>query len=385
MKQAACSRSMSALTKTIHAEIESAGGSISFARYMELALYAPGLGYYGGGLEKFGAGGDFVTAPEISPLFGRCIARLARQVFAALGGSILEFGAGSGRLAADILLELERLGCLPERYLILEISADLRRRQLEYLERQAPHLLTRVVWLSRLPPPGFAGLIIANEVVDAMPVHRFRIGEDGLHELRVALADERFAWTACPIQDQALADAVDHLRSSLPHSLRAPYTSEVNLLSPAWITSVADVLGRGVILCIDYGYPRHEYYHPERNEGTLMCHYRQHAHSDPLILVGQQDITAFVDFTTLAEAAHANGLDVAGYTTQAHFLFSCGLDQLLIALQDSEPAEYFGYAQQAKTLTLPGQMGERFKAIALAKKWEESPLGFGLLDQRHKL
>lgn len=352
---------------------------------MELVLYAPGLGYYSAGREKFGPSGDFVTAPELSTLFGRCIARQAQPIIAALnGGDILEFGAGTGRLAADVLQELERLSALPERYYVLEVSADLRARQQALLADRLPHLLPKIVWLDALPT-GFRGVMLANEVLDAMPVHRIQWTDAGVTEWCVGSSDEAFTWERRPVDDAHLLRALDNLRAGLPAPLILPYTSEVNLHARAWIASIADALAQGVLLCVDYGYPRHEYYHPERRDGTLICHHRHRAHADPLTLPGQQDITAFVDFTAVAEAAVEHGLAVAGYTTQAHFLLASGLDAILRDLQAREPAQYARYAQQAKWLALPGEMGERFKVMALTKDFDLPLIGFAFHDQRHRL
>lgn len=373
------------LQDLIRAEIAAAGGSISFARYMELALYAPGLGYYSAGARKFGAGGDFVTAPEISPLFGRCVARQCRQVLQHLGaGDILEIGAGTGALAADLLGELEAVGRLPGAYLILEVSADLRERQRMLLQERLPHLLSRVHWLDRLPEAGFQGLIVGNEVLDAMPIQRFRWTGQGVRELRVSWQDGHFAWREEPAEPR-LAEAVTVIRREVGEGWPEGYASEVNPGLAPWIREIGARLARGLILLIDYGYPRHEYYHPQRATGTLMCHYRHRAHPDPLILAGLQDITAFVDFTAVAEAGVAAGLDVMGYTTQAHFLLGCGLDELLAGSDPEDPRSYLELTRQAKALTLPGEMGERFKAIALARGVEVPLVGFALQDHRHRL
>lgn len=373
------------LQDLIRAEIAAAGGSISFARYMELALYAPGLGYYSAGARKFGAGGDFVTAPEISPLFGRCVARQCRQVLQHLGaGDILEIGAGTGALAVDLLGELEAVGRLPGGYLILEVSADLRERQRMLLQERLPHLLSRVHWLDRLPEAGFQGLIVGNEVLDAMPIQRFRWTGQGVRELRVSWQDGHFAWREEPAEPR-LAEAVTVIRREVGEGWPEGYASEVNPGLAPWVREIGARLARGLILLIDYGYPRREYYHPQRATGTLMCHYRHRAHPDPLILAGLQDITAFVDFTAVAEAGVAAGLDVMGYTTQAHFLLGCGLDELLAGSDPEDPRSYLELTRQAKALTLPGEMGERFKAIALARGVEVPLVGFALQDHRHRL
>ncbi|KHD07887.1 hypothetical protein PN36_03150 [Candidatus Thiomargarita nelsonii] len=369
------------LTRAIVQTINEAGGAIPFVKFMEQALYAPGLGYYSAGIRKFGADGDFITAPEISPLFSQCLARQCQQILTDDNRIILEFGAGSGIMAAELLKELERLDCLPSQYLILEISADLQQRQRETLQAQVPQLLERVQWLEHLPSEPLDGIILANEVLDAMPVQRFRLDEQGVSEFYVGLGDSKetpFVWQLLPTRDEALRSAVESLRPILP----VGYVSEINFALPAWIQSVAEILASGMVLLIDYGFPSREYFHPQRDQGTLMCHYRHHAHSEPLILVGLQDITAHVNFTAVAEAAHAAGLHVSGYTDQAHFLLASGLPELLSALESSQ--NYLQQAQQAKTLILPSEMGELFKVMALTRNLELSLLGFAK-DERARL
>ncbi|MCP4696047.1 MAG: SAM-dependent methyltransferase [Gammaproteobacteria bacterium] len=358
-------------------------GALSFAEFMALALYAPGLGYYSAGLRKFGEQGDFVTAPEISPLFGRCLARQCRDVLAELdGGQILEFGAGSGMMAADILTELETLDCLPEKYFILEVSADLRQRQQAALAARAPHLLqqTVVVWLDNLPEHPLRGVIIANEVLDAMPVHRFQLDNGGLFELFVTCEQAGFAWQAEIAQDARLIAAVERLRLSP----EGAYVSEINLELAAWIQTVSERLAAGLVLLIDYGFPHGEYYHPQRDQGTLMCHYRHHAHTDPLIFPGIQDITAHVNFTAVAEAAADIGLHVAGFTAQADFLLAAGLEEILTNSDPGRIKEHLTLVQQAKRLIMPGEMGELFKAIALTRDLDTPLRGF-VQDRRGRL
>ena len=374
------------LCDLIRAEIAAAGGALSFARYMELALYAPGLGYYSAGSQKFGVQGDFITAPEISPLFARCLARQCRQVLNALGGgAILEFGAGSGVLAVELLLELERLDSLPSAYFILELSAELRARQQCLLSQRAAHLLDRIRWLESLPAGGLRGVVLANEVLDAMPVQLFVRSAGALKERCVACEDQGFIWRDVPA-GAPLTQAVAALQAALPASLPDGYCSEINPALPGWITSLAATLEQGVALLIDYGYPRREYYLPERSAGTLMCHYRHRVHADPLILTGLQDITAHVDFTALAAAGSAAGLTIAGYTTQAHFLLGSGLPELAAASDPQDLAAHLAVTDQIKTLTLPGAMGERFKVLALARGLEGLPLrGFALRDLRGRL
>ncbi len=372
------------LIEYICAAMAANGGTLPFSRFMELALYAPGLGYYSAGMRKFGAGGDFVTAPELSPLFSRCVARQCRQVLAHVGGAILELGAGSGAMAATMLRELEWLDSLPDLYAILEISAELRERQQQTLAAQAPHLLERVVWLDTLPAPGWRGLIVGNEVVDAMPVERFRITPAGPVPLHVAWAEDRFVWCEGEATT-ALTDAVNALQKALGCSLPPAYESEYNARLPAWIAALAEVLTAGVALLIDYGHPRREYYHPERSSGTLRCYYRHRVHADPLILPGLQDITASVDFSALADAAVAAGLAVAGYTSQNYFLFGCGLESLLAAVDPADTLPYLQLASQVKVLTLPEEMGERCKAMALSKGLDIPLQGFAFYDERRRL
>ncbi len=368
-----------ALIRLIADEIDAAGGQIGFARYMELALFAPGLGYYSAGSQKFGAAGDFVTAPEISPLFSRCLARQTAEVLENLGGGdVLEVGAGSGVMAADLLAELAALDTLPERYFLLELSADLRQRQRETLARKVPQLLDRVQWLERLPEHGLRGVVLANELLDALPVHLFRVHADGPRERCVAWREARFQWCEREVADAELARRLASLADGLP----AGYTSELNLAAGGWIAALAGALQAGVALLIDYGFPRHEYYHPQRDRGTLMCHYRHRAHDDPFVYPGLQDITAHVDFTAVAEAAVDAGLDVLGYNTQGLFLLANGITEL--AQSDDERAQ-LRLAQQVRTLTLPGDMGELFKVMALGRGYPAPLRGFMLQDLRGKL
>jgi SAM-dependent MidA family methyltransferase len=352
---------------------------------MELALYAPGLGYYAAGTRKFGEAGDFITAPETSPLFARCLARQCHEVLEGIpSGRLLEIGAGSGVLGADLLAELETLGQLPEQYLILEVSPDLRQRQRQTLGARVPHLLDRVHWLDDLPDPGFTGLAIANEVLDAMPVHRFRCAGEQVQEAFVAWRDGRFV----QVWDAARSGGLDAAVAALEDSvgpLADGYESEINLRAGAWLRALCERVAVGVLLLIDYGYPRREYYHPQRNRGTLMCHYRHRAHPDPFGWVGLQDITAHVDFTAVAEAGEAAGFAVRGYTTQAHFLIGCGLDRVLAESNPQDVASHLTLMQGAKRLTLPSEMGERFKVLALARAWEGPLIGFAARDLRDRL
>ncbi|MDT8383740.1 MAG: SAM-dependent methyltransferase [Gammaproteobacteria bacterium] len=391
------------LISLITDEIAAAGGGISFARYMELALFAPGLGYYSAGASKFGEQGDFVTAPEISPLFSRALAQQVAEVLTALeptgkatgSGEVLEVGGGTGCMAADMLAELETLGVLPARYSILELSADLQARQHQTLSERVPHLLPRVQWLNALPASGFRGVVVANELLDALPVHCFRVhkrgmGEAGLRERWVGFEQGRFQWRSddlapAPVLQQQLPLALLDQLSGLPDG----YESEVNLAAGAWVEALAERLAAGVVLLIDYGFPRHEYYHPQRSRGTLMCHYRHRAHDDPFVYPGLQDITAHVDFTAIAEAAVAAGLEVRGYNTQGLFLLGCGLAELAQRSEDPtaehNERQQILQAQQIRRLTLPGEMGERFKVIALSRNYDHPLRGFALQDLRHQL
>lgn len=373
---------------------------------MQQALYAPNLGYYRAGLRKFGAQGDFVTAPELSPLFSQCLARQCAEVFATLAEeaghfsssstdseskkclaspSILEFGAGSGVMAADILAELERLESLPEQYCILEISAELQQRQRETIQAKVPHLLANVVWLQALPER-FRGVVLGNEVLDAMPVQRFRIGENGdIEEAFVACNGEAFVSefkpansalraavqtivapftepVACPESEQREVNS-ETARKALPIG----YVSEWNPHLQGWFKALFASMQQGVVLLIDYGFPRREFYHPQRNTGTLMCHYRHYAHSDALLYPGLQDITAHVDFTAVAQAAYEVGFRIEGYTPQMYFLLLAGLQDILAASDALNVAAHSRLVQPVQPLIMPQEMGELFKVIALSK------------------
>ncbi len=356
-----------------------ATGGIDFAQYMELALYAPGLGYYRGGAQKFGAAGDFVTAAELSPLFARCLAKQFQQILAHVGGGdLLEVGAGSGALAVELLRELERLDSLPQRYLILELSAELQHRQATLIERALPHLHARVHWLQTLPAVPLRGVIFANELLDAMPVTRFRVSEHGIEQLHVVCEDGSFKWCAQPASE-AVRQRVQTL------ALPIPYISEINLAAEAWVRSIAEHLQAGVLLLIDYGFPRAEFYHPQRDQGTLMCHYQHRAHGDPLILTGLQDITAHIDFTAIAEAGFDAGLSVLGYTSQAAFLLANGLHEFAGASDTGAVREHMELARQVNTLTSPAEMGELYKAIAFGRDIDIALQGFSLNDRRGRL
>lgn len=374
----------------IRDRIAAADGWIDFSEYMDLALYAPGLGYYSAGAEKFGAGGDFVTAPEISVLFGRCVARALAEILREIpSGVVLELGAGTGAMAADILGALERDGHPPDRYLILEVSADLRERQRRTLQERVPMQARRVEWLDTLPDPGIDGVILANEVLDALPVSRFTVGGDGLHRQGVAVSGQDFCWRRKPACERT-RKRVDGIQVDLEAGFPVDYTSEYCPSLPAFISGLAGALNRGLIMLVDYGLPRRELYHRDRYRGTLMCHYRHHAHADPFLYPGLQDISAWVDFSAVAEAAGAAGLGVGGYTSQANFLLAGGVDEEFTAVLEKDSAQagsrsHAELAGQLQMLMMPGQMGERFKVMGLSRGIETLPAGFAGRDFRHLL
>jgi SAM-dependent MidA family methyltransferase len=373
------------MRERIAAEIDAAGGWIGFDRYMELALYAPGLGYYSAGAHKLGPGGDFTTAPEVSRLFGGCVARQCAEILGALGrGSILEIGAGSGRLAADVLARLEGLGCLPERYLMLEISADLRERQRRSIADAVPHLARRVEWLDAPPDVAFDGVVLANEVLDALPVTRFRWREAGrCEELGVAREGLRLAWASHAGSDALAAECA--LLAQAGGGWEEGYTSEYCERLTAWTAAVTQSHRTGLALWIDYGLPRRHYYFSERRDGTLICHFRQRAILDPFVAPGLVDISAWVDFTRLAQASAACGYALAGYTTQAHFLAGLSIDGEMHHLAAADPARFARLANEARTLLLPGEMGERFKVMAWLRGMESPLAAFQVQDLRHTL
>lgn len=373
------------LIEHIAARIRYAGGSIGFDEYMECALYTPGLGYYSGGAQKFGAAGDFVTAPELSPIFSRCLARQVMDVWQQLDTRrVIEFGAGSGIMAADMLLEFAAQDALPERYDIVELSGELRERQRETIATRAAHLLDRVQWLDRLPESSVPGVVVGNEVLDAMPVKRFVMRGGEVMERRVTLDGMTFGFVETPA-DEVLAAAVRHIEATRGAPFPEGYVSEVNLALPGWFGALEEVIDRGVALLVDYGYPRREYYLDERRDGTLICHYRHRAHEDVFLYPGLQDITANVDFTAVAEAADAAGFEVLGYTSQACFLMGSGLDAVFARMQGEDINQQLAAAQQVKQLTLPAEMGERFQVIALGKGIEPPLAGFAVNDYRARL
>ena len=357
------------LQASIRKEITDHGGSLPFIRFMELVLYAPNLGYYSAGAKKLGVAGDFVTAPEISSLFSRCLAQQCREILPYCQcNNILELGAGSGVMAADIMQELAKQDSLPENYFILEVSADLRQRQQQILQQRVPQWLNRVHWLDKLPKNlGFCGVVLANEVLDAMPAQRFRITADGPRPLHVNLSGDGFNWCLGPA-NRDLSFFIKHLQQRWDMTLPLGYESEYNPHLSAWMRAIADCLEQGVALFIDYGYPQREYYHPQRQDGTLVCHYRHRMHDNPLILPGLQDISSSVDFTAVAQAGVAAGLDLVGYTSQNYFLFGCGLENFLAEVDPEDTQRYLELARQVKILTLPGEMGRALQSYRIWSK-----------------
>ncbi len=377
------------LVLKIQDEIQSAGGWLDFARFMQLALYATGLGYYSAGSQKFGdikkGGGDFVTAPQISPLFAQTLANQMIQVLQLTQGSVLELGAGTGKLAADCLLTLAKLNGLPERYFILEVSDHLRQVQLETLSQTLPQdVLQRVEWLNELPQQ-FAGIVIGNEVLDAIPVNIVHKHANGIEVCGIAVVNHKLVWQNRPINqhgtpsEKSLFEAVTNL--NLPEG----YTTEINPAASGLMTSLANMLKNGAILMIDYGFSAREYYHPQRNQGTLMCHYQHYAHTDPLIYVGLQDITAHVDFTSIAHAAVKGGLSLSGFCSQAQFLMNCGILTLLSEVSPTDMARYAPLAAAAQKLLSPAEMGDLFKVIAFTKEIDTPLMGFLTGDKSHTL
>lgn len=366
-----------AVSAHIRSQIVAAGGWIPFSQYMEMALYAPGLGYYAAGARKLGAAGDFVTAPEISPLFARTLATQIAQILELTGGDVLEIGAGSGAAAVELLLELERLACLPARYRIVEISPELAGRQRAGIVEQAPHLASRVDWLDRLPAQ-IRGVVFGNELLDALPVHVMEWKRAALLERGIAIDRDRLVWQARP-PDRAVQAA------GLELDVTAPYISEIGLAARALVRELAARLACGALLFIDYGFGRGEYYHPQRNRGTLMCHYRHRTHDDPLCWPGLQDISSHVDFSAIAEAGVDGGLQLYGYTTQAQFLINCGITDRLAQTSAEKIAAYLPQSAAVQKLLSPAEMGELFKVIALGRGIDAPLTGFSGADKSRLL
>jgi SAM-dependent MidA family methyltransferase len=354
---------------------------------MQQVLYAPGLGYYSAGNQKFGAGGDFITAPELSPLFAYALAAQCREIFQQFAFTkapqILELGPGTGQLAFDLLQALAEHNALPEHYLLLEISGELRARQQQKLSQLPKALQSRIHWLETLPQD-FNGIILANEVMDALPVHRFWVNaQQQLSESYVQLSPTGFTEHFLPAQAPLVA-AFNRLQANLATPLVGPYLSEINLMLSPWLTSLSQCLDNGVVLLMDYGFSQAEYYHPQRQQGTLMCHYRHHAHSDPLLYPGLQDITAHIDFSHVAETALAKGLHLIGFTNQASFLMGNQLAELAQVAWEKAQNPY-AIAQAVQVLTAPHEMGELFKVMALSTQPQLMLQGFAEHNQLHRL
>jgi len=370
------------LALLIQDRISQHGGWLSFADFMQMALYTPSLGYYSGGAKKFGVGGDFVTAPEISPLFAQAFANQVAQVLIETQGDVLELGAGSGKLAVDLLLSLQALNQLPSHYYILEVSAYLRQVQLETMQKSLPEaLFERVVWLDTLPAD-FVGVMLGNEVLDAVPVHLVYkptpADSQLLYERGVSF-NGNFYWQDQPLASGEIFDLAN------AHELPDDYLTEISPAAIGLVSSLGSSLKHGVIMMVDYGFSAREYYHPQRNLGTLMCHYQHYAHVDPLIYVGLQDITAHVDFTSVADAGEHNGLELMGFCSQAQFLMNCGILEIMSQVSPHDMARYAPLAAAAQKLLSPAEMGDLFKVIALGKGLNQALIGFSSGDKSHTL
>lgn len=366
------------LCQLIADDIAVSGGWIPFSRYMQLALYAPQLGYYSGGSQKFGMAGDFVTAPEISPVFARTLAWQLAQLLPDCGHTVYEFGAGSGALAADLLLALDQLGTLPDQYYIVELSADLVDRQRSRLAECCPQWLNRVHWLTSLPDR-IEGVVIGNEVLDAMPCELIHWQDTQPQQRGVIVENHQFSWQDQPIQHP---DLLSRAQSIAPDG---DYLSEINLVQSAFIATLGLKLQKGALLFIDYGFPQHEYYHPQRHMGTLIGHYRQHTIQDPFFLPGLTDLTSHVDFTVIAEAGINASLDLIGYTSQAQFLINCGITDVLAETAPVGHPDYIRAAAAVQQLISSAEMGELFKVIGFGRGVTLDWLGLMDGDRCHTL
>jgi len=374
-----------ALAERLREEIRAADDFLPFDRFMEIALYAPGLGYYVAGAHKFGREGDFVTAPELSPLFGVCLARQCAAVLETGGEGVIEFGGGSGRLALSVMQTLRAAGFRDFRYAILELSPELRARQAALIEREAPELFAQIEWWQGPPARPWHGTLLANEIVDAIPVSSFELQEGRILERGVGLdPTENLVWRARPAP-APLAKAVRATLPLPPSEYPQDWSSEINLRLPAFLTDLNRFVARGAVVLADYGYPRAEFYHPDRAQGTLQCYYRHRVHADPLWMPGIQDITAAVDFTAVAEAADEAGWSVAGFAEQAQYLMDCGITDLLAADMRSLPEEAERRARAVKRLLLPQEMGTRVKIMTLTREHAGAVPGYALRDARHRL
>ncbi|MGF6769839.1 SAM-dependent MidA family methyltransferase [Paraburkholderia sp. GAS199] len=373
-----------ALVALIRAELEAAGGWLPFDRYMERALYAPGLGYYSGGARKFGLrgddGSDFVTAPEMSPLFAATLARpLAEALLASGTRELMEFGAGTGKLAAGLLNALGELGVEFDRYSIVDLSGELRERQRDTIEAAAPALAAKVCWLDALPEH-FEGVVIGNEVLDAMPVRLFASSAGTWQERGVIWRDGNFAFADRPLPSSADLELLAEIDTA-----GEDYVTETHDAARAFTRTVCTMLTRGAAFFIDYGFPRHEYYHAQRAQGTLMCHYRHRAHGDPFVYPGLQDITAHVEFTGIAEAGVEAGADLLGFTSQARFLLNAGITEALSDLDPSDIQRFLPAANAVQKLLSEAEMGELFKVIAFSRGLDDTLQAFASGDRSHTL
>ncbi len=372
-----------AMSTHLELQIVAAGGWLAFDRYMQEILYAPNLGYYSNGLQKFGASGDFITAPELGEGFARCLARQCAQALGIVGSDIIEFGAGSGALMVSIIKELNSLSCLPDHYYIIELSASLREMQQAAARSQLGELANRVVWLNELPTQSIRGVILANEVLDAMPVKLFEIDHDlEVSEVGVMKCEAR---SNLKLANRPLKKRIgDVVRARVgPQKEAEIYRSELGLQAEAWIASLAPVLEQGVILLVDYGFNQSTYYHPDRSTGTLMCHYQHRANDDPLFMPGLQDVTCHVNFTAIADSGVKQGLNLAGYAPQAHFLIALGL--LDLPDEEEDLKQQLTRAQEIKKLTMPHEMGELFKVLVLTKNFDAPLIGFENLNHANRL
>jgi len=366
------------LVNQICAEIDKHDGKLDFTKFMEMALYTPNLGYYASNKAIFGEQGDFVTAPELSPLFSRCLAKQAEEVLSQLDGEadILEFGAGAGTMACDILMELDTLNCLPRKYFISELSSTLRKRQQTRIATYAPHLLDRVSWLDELPE-SFTGVMLGNEILDAIPTHRVRFNKNSEHEqLFVGYENNQLTWVGCKPENDILISEMDKTFEKFGQNMPDRYETEININSMQWIQKISRTLKQGLALFIDYGFTESEFFRPERSDGTLMCHYKHFAHSDPLTHIGLQDITSHVNFTAIAEVAFDNDMTISGFTNQTYFLVGCGLEGLLSEIDINDTKQFIRETQPVKVLILPDEMGELFKVIGLTKNFDQDLMGF---------
>ena len=373
------------LKERITSEIRKENGSIGFDRYMDLALYEPGLGYYTAGLYKFGDVGDFITAPETSRVFSWCLASQCRQIMQELDiDVIIEFGAGSGRMACDLLERLKALGVLPDQYLIMETSAELRQRQKELFKEHHPEIYPVITWLDQLPENRVNAIVLANEVMDALPVKRVIIKNGEIFEQKVSQESGHLCYVQEPLTEIANVYCQRYLSGLLPGGMDG-YTTEAHINLLPWLKSLDGFLGRGAVLLVDYGYSAREYYSPERNCGTLLCHYRHRAHDDPFWYPGLQDITASVNFTAVSDFAAEHGWNLLGYTTQSGFLLACGLDQIYAEILQSGEVDQISLNREVQALTLPGAMGERFRVMALGRDSALQLQGMNFRDLSHSL